>query len=377
MNRQAISVSDLNFYVSRMLKSECFLHDIWILGEISNCIYQTSGHIYFNLKDEYAIINSVMFNKEASDLDFKLKDGIKVFVKARIDLYEKSGRYQAYISKIEQFGTGDVYNKFEKLKLKLQEEGLFENKKQIPTLPQKVGVITSSTGAALQDILNITKRRNSFIGIYIYHTLVQGENAPEEIMHQIKQANKDNFVDVLILARGGGSKEDLWVFNDENLARCIYNSRIPIVSAIGHETDFTIADFVSDLRTPTPSAAAEVVFPSATLYKDKIQHYIKTLQQTISYDLAGYQTKLEQLSIAVTNMYKQKIAQCEQKYINNLNQLEKLSPIATLSRGYSYVTSRSKIINVADNINVGDNLNIILSNGEIEAYVKKVVKNNV
>jgi len=255
--REILSVSQLNEYIKRQLEKDPRLAEIWIRGEISNCKLHYSGHIYLTLKDEKSVLKAVMFKGAASGLTFTPKDGMKVLTRCRISVYETAGAYQAYISEMRTDGLGDLHVAFEQLKEKLKGEGLFEieNKKPIPKFPKAIGLVTSPTGAAVRDVINILGRRYKHAQVYLYPVLVQGEQAPPQIIQGIRYFNEVHPVDVIITGRGGGSIEELWAFNDENVARAIFASRIPIISAVGHETDFTIADFVADLRAPTPSAA--------------------------------------------------------------------------------------------------------------------------
>lgn len=397
MKKRAVTVSELNRYVSRLLDEDFMLRDLWIEGEVSNCKYHHSGHIYFTIKDQAASISAVMFERDAKRLTFKLTEGTKIYAKAKITLYEKTGTYQAYVSLIELQGIGVLYEKFEKLKQQLAQEGLFDekHKKEIPVFPQKVGVITSITGAAIKDIIQVAKRRNSGIPIYIYPVHVQGEHAQKEIIEAIQKANEDKIVDVLIIGRGGGSIEDLWVFNEEALARAVFASSIPIVSAVGHEIDFTICDFVSDSRAPTPSAAAEIVFPSGEEYTELIKRYQRTLSYMMAQTLNKAQDRLsylisrpvfkekgkfvyekmqlvDMLTSDLTKAYKNQIKAFTNQYLLKLEQLEKLSPIATLKRGYSLVTDENtKIIRSVNNVKENQLVNITVADGSFYAKVVK------
>lgn len=279
MKRKIVSVWEVNQYVSRLIEEDYMLNDLWIQGEISNCKYHQSGHVYFTIKDPKASINAVMFERDVRRLAFRLTEGMKIYARVRITIYEKTGAYQAYVQDVEKQGKGLLYEKFERLKKQLMAEGLFDEsyKKPLPTFPKHVGVITSRTGAAVKDILQVAKRRNPSIPLTIYPTHVQGEFAIEEIVAAIRLANIEKRVDVIILGRGGGAIEDLWAFNEEAVARAIFESEIPIVSAVGHEVDFTISDFVSDKRAATPSAAAEMVIPS----KNELMELINSYQRSI------------------------------------------------------------------------------------------------
>lgn len=264
MKLKTMSVTDLNVYIKRNFDNDFILNNLTVMGEISNFKAHSSGHLYFSLKDENAKVNCVMFRSDASSLSFRLKDGMKVVIKGRVSVYTKEGSYQLYAALMEEVGLGEIYQEFERNKEKLLKEGLFsdEVKKTIPQYPQKVAVITSATGAAVQDIINVARRRNRGVSLIVYPTLVQGAEARSALTAALKTASQRKDLDVIILARGGGSFEDLSCFNDLELAYAIRKSRIPVVTGIGHEVDFTIADFVADLRCATPSQAAEVVIPS-------------------------------------------------------------------------------------------------------------------
>ena len=397
MKRKVVAVSEINRYVSHLLEEDYLLSDVWLSGEISNCKYHQSGHIYFTIKDERASISAVMFARDATTLDFLLKEGLRVYVRGRISLYEKTGQYQCYVIEVEKQGKGTLYEQFERLKKQLEEEGLFDSKykKPLPTYPQKVGVITSNTGAAIQDILQVSKRRNNAIPIYIYPTAVQGEYAKKGIVSAIERANQDALVDVLIVGRGGGSIEDLWSFNEEEVARAIFNSKIPIVSAVGHEIDFTISDFVADKRAATPSAAAEMVIPDKESYLLKIERSKELLQHHLKRHLEFEQRRLGQLLSRPIYQNKQKYfkdlmirvdtsqEQLIKAYTNHLNftrnslnnkitKMEKLSPLLTLKRGYSVTTTQSgEMVTHKDQVEVGDYIKVALQEGTLHAEVVK------
>jgi exodeoxyribonuclease VII large subunit len=395
MKRKVVSVSKVNYYVARLLEEDYILSDLWISGEISNCKYHQSGHIYFTLKDEKAALNCVMFQRDAQTVDFLLEDGLKVTLRAGLTLYEKTGSYQAYVKTIEREGLGDLYEKFEKLKKQLAQEGLFDEdyKKELPEFPKRVGVVTSATGAAIKDILHVAKNRNPGIPIYIYPAHVQGENAVPDMIRQIERANKDKLVDVLIVGRGGGAIEDLWAFNEEAVARAIFASEIPIVSAVGHEIDFTIADFVSDRRAATPSQAAELVFPSRAAYQEVLNHCQVMLLHHLK---ACLQHKTQQLNFLVNRPIFQNKAKLYQDYMILLDDrqtklqrlyqtrletyrmrlaeaathLEALSPLNTLSRGYSLVKNeKNQVLKSIQKVKIGDNIEVVLSDGSILAQV--------
>ena len=397
MKRKAVSVGELNRYVARLLEEDYMLNNIWLVGEVSNCKYHHTGHIYFSIKDGSASINSVMFASDAKKLTCALKEGVKIYAKARISLYEKTGNYQAYISEIETVGAGDLYEKFEQLKQKLLADGLFDPmyKKAVPTYPKKVGVITSGTGAAIQDILQIAARRNPSIPVYIYPSHVQGEYAKAEIVTAIQKANDDGIVDVIILGRGGGSIEDLWVFNEEVVAKAIFASDIPIVSAVGHEVDFTISDFVSDLRAATPSAAAEIVFPEKKDYLNRLKRYQDSLSYAMGQQLRTESTRIEALltrpifknkakyfndrMVEVTDLgedlakaYEKRVEKAIAIFQTKLSALETLSPMNTLKRGYSLVTKENgELLKSSKRVEIEEKVHITMNDGTIIAKVEK------
>lgn len=283
---KVLTVSELNSYIKKVMDSDFILGNAYIKGEISNFKLHTSGHAYFSLKDENGKINCVMFRSDVQSLKFMPENGMKVNVKGRVSVYIKDGAYQLYASEIELEGMGELYIAFEKLKEKLSRKGIFdeEHKQSITLYPSKIGVITSKTGAAVRDIINVSRRRNKNIDIVIYPVLVQGVKASKEIIKGIDYMNNADDVDTIIIARGGGSIEELWAFNDENLAYAVYNSKKPVITGVGHETDFTIVDFVSDMRAPTPSAAAEIAVPDLSQFSDKIY----TMKKRLSADACYY-----------------------------------------------------------------------------------------
>lgn len=281
---KTLTVSDINNYIKKTLDNDFILANCSIKGEVSNLKLHTSGHIYFSLKDKFSKINCIMFKSDAQNLNFIPEDGMKVIVKGRVSLYEKEGLYQLYCNEMKPDGMGELYLAFEKLKVKLEQKGLFDesHKRKIPTYAKKIGVITSSTGAALKDIINVTKRRNKKVELLIYPSLVQGANASSDVIKGIEVLNSIEDVELIIIARGGGSIEELWCFNDEKLAEAIYSSKKPIITGVGHEIDYTIVDFVSDRRAPTPSAAAEIAvfnleeaLQKLNSYKNRLYTYAK------------------------------------------------------------------------------------------------------
>ena len=279
----AISVSELNSYIKNKIADDEYLNNVLIKGEISNFKNHYTGHMYFTLKDENSLIKCIMFKSYAQKLDFMPKDGMKVFVLGGVSVFERDGIYQIYVKAMQEDGVGILYKKYEELKQRLDEEGYFDesHKQKISLMPKVIGVLTSQTGSVIRDIINVSTRRNPNVQIRLYPVPVQGEGAAEKIADGIRFMNENNLADVLILARGGGSLEDLWPFNEEIVAHAIYNSKLPIISAVGHETDFSISDFVADLRAPTPSAAAELAVPDIYEIKQKINVYQNRLRMSL------------------------------------------------------------------------------------------------
>lgn len=382
------SVSRVNNYIKRLLDSKPVLNNIWVKGEISNCKRHSSGHIYLTLKDESSVLKAVMFRGPASTLDFEPVDGTTVIAHGRISVYEAGGSYQLYIEDMALDGIGDLYREFEKLKTKLQEEGLFDNKfkKPLPKFPKRIGVATAPTGAAVRDIINVITRRYPMAEILIYPTLVQGNGAKESIVSAIEYFDSTKAVDTIIVGRGGGSIEDLWAFNEECVARAIFACQTPIISAVGHETDFTIADFVADFRAPTPSAAAEVSVPSTdelyrliNIYKSRMKNSVITRNETYRRTLnrlipRNPQDKINQLSQKLD----MRIQTLEQVYRLNINhrkrllsekaaKLDALSPLKTLNRGYSIaVNDNGKVLKKKSDFTKEMQFKLKLQDGDID-----------
>ena len=393
--REARTVSWLNDYIKLLLEDEVILQDILVVGEISNFKRHSTGHFYFTLKDEKSEIRAVMFKSYASRVKFNVNNGMRVIIHARIGVFQSAGTYQLYVDSIEPDGIGALHLAYEQLKEKLFKEGLFdeEHKKTIPKYPKRIGVITSPTGAAIRDIINIYSRRYPVAKLILYPSLVQGENAPIELISGIEYFNITESVDVIIIGRGGGSIEDLWAFNDENLARVIYNSKIPIISAVGHEIDFTICDFVADLRAPTPSSAAELATPSLTEISAKICDYNNRFLQAILSNIDDARGKLENLSNArvfnkpkfLFDSQKMHLASLENELNNNFNgvvikskslfaekvaKLNALNPLSVLSRGYSVAyNENNEVIKSIEQINEDNNITIKFFDGRINARV--------
>ncbi|MBE7011553.1 MAG: exodeoxyribonuclease VII large subunit [Ruminococcaceae bacterium] len=393
--RPILSVSQVNLYIKNVLDNNLLLTDVTVKGEISNYKLHSSGHIYMSLKDETGVMRAVMFRAAASKLRFKPENGMKVIARGRVTVYERDGQYQLYINSMEQEGVGDLHVAFEKLKKKLMEEGLFDpaKKKPLPRYPKKVGVVTAPTGAAIRDIINILSRRFSYTDIVIYSVLVQGENSARSIVSAIEYFNREKSVDVMIVGRGGGSIEDLWSFNEEIVARAIYESEIPIVSAVGHEIDFTIADFVADLRAPTPSAAAELVVPSGDELIEKFGNVMKRLKNSADRILENRKLrlkncmdkpvmknpylKLDDRKIYLDNLghrlemaEKMLMERKKQMLSVYVSKLDGLSPLGTVARGFSVATGESGVIKSVNQVKSGDEINVRVSDGSFDAVVK-------
>ena len=390
-----ITVSDLNQYIKNKIADDEYLNHVLIKGEISNFKNHYTGHMYFTLKDEKSLIKCIMFKSYAQKLRFMPKDGMKVFILGSVSVFERDGVYQIYVQAMEKDGLGDLYTKYQELKEKLEEQGLFDeiHKKKIPKMPKVVGVLTSQTGSVIKDIINVSTRRNPNVYIRLLPVPVQGEGAAEKIAEGIKYMNDNKLADVLIIARGGGSLEDLWPFNEEIVAHSIYNSEIPVISAVGHETDFTIADFVADLRAPTPSAAAELAVPDIYEVKQKINDNQARLRMALlkklefmrmRYDKCMSSSvfreptrKINEEAIRLDNYIKQleqyiKTKQKEEKtkYIKLVAKLDAYSPLKTLARGYSIVQKEGNMVKSKEQLNSGDDIEIKLADGDVKAIVK-------
>ncbi|MBI5042270.1 MAG: exodeoxyribonuclease VII large subunit [Nitrospirae bacterium] len=392
--RRILSVSDLTSLIKSDLEES--FYDIWMEGEISNLRIPTSGHIYLTLKDKASQIRAVLFKSSARNIRFELKDGIHIICHGRITVYEPRGEYQIVIDTVEPQGIGALQLAFEQLKEKLFKEGLFDAKRKrpIPLLPRKIGIITSPTGAAIMDMLNVINRRFANVHIIIIPVPVQGEGAGIEIARAIEEMNGFEDIDVLIVGRGGGSLEDLWAFNEEIVARSIYNSRIPVISAVGHEIDFTISDFVADLRAPTPSAAAELVVKNKTDLMESLSHLfsrlkngIKTLFDTKRSALREeiramkdpatrineYIQRIDDLSIRLTGSINRYLDGLKKRIGAEAGKLNALSPLAILSRGYSIAMKPPdmKIIKDVKEVQKGDEINIRLYKGNLICVISK------
>ena len=390
----AISVSELNKYIKEKISADEALSNIIVKGEISNFKNHYTGHMYFTLKDENSLIKCIMFKTYAQRLNFMPKDGMKVFVLGGVSVFERDGIYQIYVKAMQEDGIGALYREYEELKKKLEQEGLFSeaHKKKIPVMQKVIGVLSSQTGAVIKDIINVSTRRNPNVYIRLLPVPVQGEGAAQKIAEGIKLMNDNHMADVLILARGGGSLEDLWPFNEEIVAHAIYNSEIPIISAVGHETDFTIADFVADLRAPTPSAAAELAVPDIYEVKQKINQAQNKLKILLSKKLEIIKLRYEKCmnsavfreplriirdkQLTLDSYIKQlekhiqeKKQQEKTKYVELVSKLDALSPLKTLTRGYSIIERNDKIIKSVKDLNTGDNIKLKLVDGEKQAEI--------
>ena len=390
----AISVTELNSYIKNKIADDEYLNNVLIKGEISNFKNHYTGHMYFTLKDENSLIKCVMFKTYAQKLGFMPKDGMKVFVLGGVSVFERDGVYQIYVKAMQEDGVGILYKKYEELKQRLEEEGYFaeEHKQKIPQMPKVIGVLTSQTGSVIRDIINVSTRRNPNVNIRLFPVPVQGEGAAEKIAYGIKFMNKNKLADVLILARGGGSLEDLWPFNEEIVAHAIYNSEIPVISAVGHETDFSISDFVADLRAPTPSAAAELAVPDIYEVKQKINTYQNRLRLTLIKKVEIMKLRYEKCMSSrvfkeplrnindnylkidayikrLENTIKTKQKEEKTKYIELVSKLDTLSPLKTLTRGYSLVEQNNKIIKKSKDLNTGDKIDIRFTDGTKQAEI--------
>ena len=392
----AVTVSDLNLYIKDKIAQDEALNAVVVKGEISNFKAHYTGHFYFTLKDDKSLIKCIMFKSYAERINFKPKDGMKVIVFGGVSVFERDGIYQIYVKAMQEQGIGDLYAKFEKLKQDLEKEGLFDenHKKKIPIMPKIIGVLSSKTGSVIKDIINVSTRRNPNCYIRLLPVPVQGPGAAIEIAKGIKIMNENKLADVIILARGGGSLEDLWPFNEEVVARAIYASNIPVISAVGHETDFTISDFVSDLRAPTPSAAAELANPDIFELQSKINSLKERVRINLKKKIEVLNLKLNRLNNSrvftnpmqniennylrvdkyiksLENSIKLKQKEAEKSFIEQITRLDALSPLKTLTRGYSIIEKNNKLIKSCKDLNVEDEIQIKLVDGQKKAKILK------
>ncbi len=413
------SVSQVNAYIKNMFAQDFALNRISIKGEVSNCKYHTSGHIYFTLKDRGAAISAVMFAGSRKGLKFKLEEGQQVVAKGSVEVYERDGRYQLYAQEITKEGTGDLFERFQKLRDELEEMGMFspEYKQPIPKFATRIGIVTASTGAAIQDIINISRRRNPYVQLILYPALVQGENAKHSIVKGIRTLDAMG-MDVLIVGRGGGSIEDLWAFNEEMVARAIFECDTPVISAVGHETDVTIADYVADMRAPTPSAAAELAVFDYRQFIEQTELYKNTLSKTFGRKLERYRYQTEQFGLRLKffdpkrqiRENRQRLADIEEKLrvlmisqaetdrkraseiqavLKQLidkqavrdrhrlellsSRLDGLSPLKKIGGGYGFITDKKeKRIETVHQVKKGDTIHLRIRDGRIDAVVSEI-----
>ena len=395
MKINPITVTELNKYVKDSIAQDEFLNNVLVKGEISNYKHHYTGHLYFTLKDEKSLIKCVMFKTYADNLNFEPKDGMKVIIFGTVSVFERDGIYQIYCKGMQEDGVGDLYAAYEKLKEKLALEGLFDEKykKNIPMMPKIIGVLTSNTGAVIRDIINVSTRRNPNVYIRLLPVPVQGAGAAEKIVKAIRKMNYEKLADVIILARGGGSLEDLWPFNEEIVARAIFESELPIISAVGQETDFTIADFVADLRAPTPSAAAELAVPDIEDLKYDLNLYDRRMRMALRkkteimrlrfekcMNSSSYQDPYQKINDryllvdkytkSIENIQIRRVKDAKIKMIGLVSKLDALSPLKTLARGYSLVENEEKkVVTKAQDLKSGDKVSIRFQDGTTNATI--------
>ncbi len=396
MKLRALDISEANSYIKRILTNDPILYNLRVKGEISNFKVHSSGNVYLSLKDERSKLNCIIFRNNY-DKSLNLDNGVKIIASGYISVYERDGAYQLYINEVEIEGIGNLYIEFNKLKEKLKKEGLFDTKykKEIPKMPRAIGIVTSPTGAVIRDIINVTKRRFPKVYIKLYPVNVQGERSAQDICEGIEFFNRMENVDTIIVGRGGGSLEELWSFNEEIVAREVFKSKIPIISAVGHETDFTICDFVSDMRAPTPSAAAEIATPDLSQIYYRLDNIRNRMNRSLNNQVILDNEKLVNTFDKINNYMKNsvirdKVIQLDQIYdkINlrvgqNLETskeklskkaalLHNLSPLATISRGYSIVEKDGQVINSIEEVNINEEINITLKDGSLECNINKI-----
>ena len=398
-NTAPFSVSDLNEYIKTIFENNRTLSSVTVRGEISNFVNHRSGHLYFSLKDPDGQIRAVMFRSRAQTLRFMPESGMKVIVHGSVTVYPRDGSYQLYVSSMQPDGIGALYLAYEQMKARLAEEGLFdeEHKKPIPDFPRRIGVVTSPTGAAVRDIINVTGRRYSNAEVFLYPALVQGEGAEESLVKALDYLDRSGLCDVIIIGRGGGSIEDLWAFNSEKLARRIFDARVPIISAVGHETDFTICDFVADLRAPTPSAAAELAVPDkrelmmrldsyderlalalvrkVDRSRERLEH-LKTMLDTFSIDnlIKMRRDSLSRLYEKANLLVKSRLDRSRERLSISTGKTDALSPLSILSRGYAIAEIGGRVVKSTSDVNLDDSIQLILPDGEIGARVTDIKK---
>lgn len=393
------SVTEVNSYIKHMFEQDFVLNNVYVKGEISNCKYHTSGHIYFTLKDKGGVIACVMFAGNRRGLNFKLEEGLKVTAFGSVNVYERDGKYQLYVREVQMDGQGDLYKRFEQLKAELLEMGMFDvsYKKPLPKYAMKVGIVTAKTGAAIQDIINVATRRNPHVQLYLYPAIVQGAEAAPTIVQGIRTLDEMG-LDVIIVGRGGGSLEDLWAFNEEVVARAIFSCNTPVISAVGHETDTTIADYVSDMRAPTPSAAAELAVFDYYAYIAELRGYLELLTKTMrnkhratrdllnqyalrvkhmspSNRLATKRQEIDDICTKMSERVKLKLERKRHELSLGVQRLEGLSPLNKLKSGYSYVADGSgATLRSVNQLKKDDKVEIFLLDGRVNASVENIIK---
>ena len=398
MMKNVYSVGQVNTYIKNMFAQDFMMQRICVKGEVSNCKYHTSGHIYFTLKDAAGTLNAVMFAGYRRGMKFTMKEGDNVIVTGSVEVYERDGKYQLYAKEIELDGAGNLYLKFEALKQELEEMGMFalEYKKPIPKFSRRVGVVTAPTGAAIQDIRNISSRRNPYVQVILYPALVQGDGAVASIVNGIEALDRMG-LDVIIVGRGGGSIEDLWAFNEEEVARAIFNCNTPVISAVGHETDTTIADFVSDMRAPTPSAAAELAVFDYRILSEQLDTMHRRIYQNMAQKVHVSRMRLQTIEMKLRNASPENRMRENRMYVAELQQrmeqrmqrvfsdkkhyvailaerMERVSPIRKLSSGYAYVADENgKAVTSTEQVQCGDELSVHLLNGRLQVEVKDIL----
>ena len=394
MDITPITVEQLNKYIKQKIDGDEFLNNVYVKGEISNFKLHYTGHMYFTLKDEHSLIKCIMFRSYTPHLSFMPKDGMKVMIYGSVSVFERDGVYQIYCKAMKQDGMGSLYEAYEKLKAELEKEGLFDPKykKPIPKFPKTIGVLTASTGAVIRDIINVSTRRNPNVHIRLLPVPVQGPTAAGQIVEAIERMNNEKLADVIILGRGGGSLEDLWPFNEEIVARAIFKSELPIISAVGHETDFSISDFVADLRAPTPSAAAELAVPNIKDVVSSINQYENRYKVSLSKKVQlmklryekcmtrrSFSEPLQKINehlITLDMLRKQsinsitiKINTSKANFNNAITKLDTLSPLKTLTRGYSITEKDGKVVKSAKNLKKDDLVSVRFADGNVNAKV--------
>lgn len=400
-NITPFSVSDLNEYIKSIFENNRTLSSVTVRGEISNFVNHRSGHLYFSLKDSDGQIRAVMFRSRAQTLRFMPESGMKVIVHGSVTVYPRDGSYQLYVSSMQPDGIGALYLAYEQMKARLAEEGLFDedHKKLIPEYPRRIGVITSPTGAAVRDIINVTGRRYPNAEVFLYPALVQGEGAEDSLIHALDYLDKSRLCDVIIIGRGGGSIEDLWAFNSERLARRIYEASTPVISAVGHETDFTICDFVADMRAPTPSAAAELAVPDRRELMMRLDSLDERIALALVRKLDRSRERFEHLKVMADAcsidkliksrgdavaalgdkaelLVRSRVDKARDRLSANAGKVDALSPLSILSRGYAITEKDGALIRSTDQLSINDEIGVILSDGRVSATVIHIEKEN-